>query len=275
MTAVSDGVPAGRVAGKKIVVTGAARGQGAAEVETLVREGADVVAVDILDREAQQMIAGVEGLGLMGTAVYHHLDVSSAEDWRVLAQRLTAEERPVDGLVNNAGINQRSRLHEVRLDDWNRTIAVNLTGPMLAIQALLPLMREGTSIVNVGSIAALTAHPTPAYTASKWALRGLSMIAAAEYGPQGIRTNVVHPGYIRTGMAEGAPREVLDAHLSLTPLGRVGLPHEVAAVVLFLLSDESAYVNGVEIPVDGGYSSHRGSKMIVDLLPPLAGQADA
>jgi 3alpha(or 20beta)-hydroxysteroid dehydrogenase len=271
---VSDPPGSGRVAGKTIIVTGAARGQGAAEVELLVREGADVIAVDVLDNEGQEMRQGLESLA--GSAVYEHLDVSSADGWSALAQRLVRERRPVDGLVNNAGVNQRSRLHEVKLDDWNRTIAINLTGPMLAIQKLLPLMHNGTSIVNVGSIAALTAHPTPAYTASKWALRGLSRIAAAEYGRQGIRTNMIHPGYIGTGMAESAPSEFLDAHLKLTPLGRVGLPREVAAVVLFLLSDESAYVNGVEIPVDGGYSSHGGSKLIVDLLAlPGAGAIDA
>ena len=265
----------GRVAGKTIVVTGAARGQGAAEVEVLVREGASVVAVDVLDSLGEQVVARLAGLP--GGATYLHLDVSSKDDWQALAQSLSAEGRVVDGLVNNAAVNVRARLHEISLDDWNRTIAVNLTGPMLGFQTLLPLMRPGTSVVNVGSVAGLTAHPTPAYTASKWGLRGLTRLTATEYGPQGIRTNVIHPGYIETEMAAGAPREFLDVHLALTPLGRSGSPEEVASVVLFLLSDESAYVNGVEIPVDGGYAAHGGSKAIVDLLrrttAPVAGAA--
>lgn len=262
---------AGRVAGKTIVVTGAARGQGAAEVEALAREGAHVLALDVRDDEAEELLSGIAG-----SAFYHHHDVSSPDDWQALAGRLRAEGRPVDGLVNNAAVTNRSRLHEVALEDWNRTLAVNLTGPMLGIQTLLPLMQPGASIVNVGSVAGLNAHPTPAYTASKWALRGLSRIAAAEYGGRGIRTNIIHPGYIDTPMAASAPAEFLNAHLSLTPLGRIGLPSEVAAVVVFLLSDESAYVNGAEIPVDGGYSSHGGSKVIVDLLPrPPAAQGGA
>ncbi|MGE0066585.1 MAG: SDR family NAD(P)-dependent oxidoreductase [Solirubrobacterales bacterium] len=257
---------AGRVAGKTVVLTGAAQGQGAAEAELLVREGADVIAVDVRDELGERL---VEELGKEegGTILFRHLDVTSPDDWRGLVDMLESTGRRVDGLVNNAGLNQRSRLHEVTLEDWNRSIAVNLTGPMLAVQNLLPLMGKGSSIVNVGSVAALNAHPTPAYSAAKWGLRGLSLITAAEYGPLGIRTNIIHPGYIDTKMAAAAPSAYTKAHLDLTPLGRAGSPAEVAPLVLFLLSDESSYVNGTEIPIDGGYASHGGSKMVVDLLP--------
>jgi 3alpha(or 20beta)-hydroxysteroid dehydrogenase len=248
---------AGRLDGKIVVITGAARGQGAAEVAAAVREGAEVIATDVLDEDGEKLAAG-----FAGRVRYRHLDVTSPEDWAALADGL----QRVDGLVNNAGIPQRSRLDAVSVPDWNRAIAVNLTGPMLGIQTLLPLLGAGSSIVNVGSVAALTAHHTVAYTASKWGLRGLSKVAAVEYGGRGIRTNTVHPGFIDTPMVAGAAPAFVEAHLSLTPLGRPGLPEEVAETVVFLLSDAASYINGVEIPVDGGYSSHGGTKVIIDAL---------
>jgi 3alpha(or 20beta)-hydroxysteroid dehydrogenase len=263
-----------RFDGKTVIVTGAARGQGAAEVAALVQEGAYVVAIDIDDDAGEGFVAGLPSTS--GEAVYRHLDVSSQEGWQALARDLREGGRHVDGLVNNAATQQRSRLHDVELDDWNRTLAVNLTGPMLSLQALLPLMRRGSSIVNVGSVAGLIAHPTPAYSVSKWGLRGLTRIAATEYGRLGIRTNIIHPGYIETKLASTAPAAFLENHLRLTPLERAAVPDEVATVVLFLLSDEAAYINGVEIPVDGGYTTHGGSKVMVDLLPPfeLAGDGE-
>ena len=119
----------------------------------------------------------------------------------------------VDGLINNAGVTSRVRLPDVELEEWNRVLAVNLTGPMLGIKTLLPLMHEGSSIVNVGSIAGLTGHYTAAYTASKWGLRGLTRTAATELGSRGIRVNAVHPGYIHTPMTANAPETFLQANL--------------------------------------------------------------
>jgi 3alpha(or 20beta)-hydroxysteroid dehydrogenase len=194
---------------KTIVVTGAARGQGEAEALMLAEAGADVVAVDVLEAEGRALAR--RATGAPGSVPFRMLDVSSPDDWRALAASLAGEGRVVHGLVNNAGIAHRARLHEVTLEGWNRTLAVNLTGPMLGIQACVPLMTAGGSIVNVGSVAALTALTSVAYTASKWALRGLTRVAALEYGSLGIRTNAVHPGYIETPILADANPAFLQA----------------------------------------------------------------
>jgi NAD(P)-dependent dehydrogenase (short-subunit alcohol dehydrogenase family) len=255
------GTVSNRLADRTIVVTGAARGQGAAEAAAIAAEGATVVATDVLDADGERLAESLRERGLRVT--YRHLDVAEPGDWAALAGAL---EPPVHGLVNNAGIPMRARLGSVELADWNRAFAVNTTGPMLGIQAITPLMTGGGSIVNVGSVAGLTAHHAVAYTASKWALRGLSAVAALELAPRGIRTNTIHPGYIDTPLMATANPVFVRAHLSLTPLGRPGTCDEVAPLVVYLLSDDAAYVNGAEITVDGGYSAHGGVKAIIDAL---------
>jgi 3alpha(or 20beta)-hydroxysteroid dehydrogenase len=236
----------GRVQDKLIVVTGAARGQGEAEAAKLAAEGATVIACDIASGD------GPAGPPPAQSVTQHALDVADPASWEALAAYLTEHVGRVDGLINNAGVTSRVRLPDVELEDWNRVLAINLTGPMLGIKTLLPLMGEGASIVNVGSIAGLTGHYTAAYTASKWGLRGLTRTAATELGARGIRVNAVHPGFIHTPMTAGAPATFYQANLDVTPLTRGGQPDEVADLMVFLMSDESRFISGAEIPIDGG-----------------------
>ncbi|MDX3245498.1 SDR family oxidoreductase [Streptomyces sp. ME18-1-4] len=238
-----------RLLGKVVVLTGAARGQGAAEAQALTREGARVIATDVTEAPGCR-----------------RLDVTSEKDWAELVAELGESYGQVHGLVNNAGVTWRARLDALRPEDMARVHAVNVTGPLLGIQHLARLMRPGASIVNVGSSAALTAHYPVAYTASKWALRGLSATAAMELGPRGIRVNTIHPGFIETEMTASAAPAFREANLAGTPLGRTGTVDDITPLVTFLLSDESSFITGAEIPVDGGLTAHGGAKPISDAV---------
>ena len=232
--------------GKVVVVTGAGQGIGAATARRLAADGARVVGVD---RAEDPGLPGVE---------HHRLDVTDDAGWA----RLTAGLDRVDGLVTAAGITWRARLGELDPVDLAHVHDVNVGGVLRAVQAVVPLMPAGGSIVVTGSAAALTGHYPLAYTAGKWALRGFVKAACLELGERGIRVNAVHPGYIETPMTASAPPGFRAANVAETPLGRTGTPEDVAALAAFLISDAASYISGAEIPVDGGMTAHGGVKSI-------------
>ena len=237
-----------RLDGKVALITGGARGQGAAEARLFAAEGAKVLITDVLDDEGAALAAD------LGVAVrYRHHDVADATDWAAAVEEATTAFGRLDILVNNAGIHSIVRIEDETLERFQRIIEVNLYGTFLGIQAALPALRAagGGSIVNISSMAGMKGYPGHgAYGASKWGVRGLTKTAAAELGPDGIRVNSVHPGAIRTAMLPASLND--EDRFTGLPLGRVGEAEEVANLVLFLASDESSYITGIEHVIDGG-----------------------
>ncbi|MGW0329076.1 glucose 1-dehydrogenase [Nocardia sp. NPDC003183] len=235
----------GRLAGKVAVISGGARGMGAAHARRFVAEGASVVIGDVLDDE------GATVAKELGDAVaYRHLDVREPEQWAGIVAAAVEEFGGLHVLVNNAGIVNGNLLVDFALDEWQRIIDINLTGTFLGMQAAVPAMKEagGGSIVNISSVEGMRGSPgLHGYTATKFAVRGLTKSAALELAPQGIRVNSVHPGLISTPMTEGIPADFLQI-----PLERAAEPDEVSALVAYLASDESSYSTGAEFVVDGG-----------------------
>ncbi|MFN0088689.1 MAG: SDR family NAD(P)-dependent oxidoreductase [Acidimicrobiales bacterium] len=240
-----------RLAGRVVLISGGARGQGAEEGALFASEGATVVLGDVLDEVGERAAGGID------RAEYAHLDVTSEADWDRVVGEVVARHGRLDGLVNNAGILTGGRLVNLQKADWDRTIAVNQTGVMLGMRAAAKAMIDagsGGSIVNISSVAGLEGiFGATSYTASKWAVRGMTKVAAKELGKHGIRVNSIHPGYIDTDMLveTGATRDV-ERSLKGVPLGRFGTPRDIADMALFLLSDASSYCTGQEFVVDGG-----------------------
>ncbi|MBL1078512.1 glucose 1-dehydrogenase [Nocardia sp. 2] len=243
----------GQLDGKVALVTGGARGMGAEHVRRFVAEGARVVFGDVLDDEGKALAAE-----LGDTARYVHHDVTSESDWTAAVSATTEAFGRLDVLVNNAGILRFKRILDMSLDEWNLIQNINVTGAFLGIRAAAPAMTEsgGGSIVNVSSVEGFVgAAGLSAYSASKFALRGLTKSAARELGHSGIRVNSVHPGGIATPMTAavaGASGVDGNSFFSELPIPRWGQPVEVSEVALFLASDASSYCTGGEFVVDGG-----------------------
>jgi 3alpha(or 20beta)-hydroxysteroid dehydrogenase len=237
---------AGRLTGKTVLITGGARGQGAAHAERLAREGARVFACDVLHEEGENLAAQLRDDGL--DVGYRGLDVTEASGW----QGLVGEIGPVDVLVNNAGIIHVASIAEQQRGAWDATLAVNLSGAMLGLQAVAPTMRDrGGSVINIASIFGVVGAPGyAAYCASKAGLIALTKVAALELAADGIRVNVIVPGGVSTPMNE---HEKEGGVIPDTPLRRRAHPSEISGAVVFLASEDSTFVTGSELVVDGGY----------------------
>ena len=257
----------GRLAGKVVLITGAARGQGAAEARLCAAEGAAVVLGDVLDEEGEAVAREIVAAG--GDARYVHLDISDEEDWARAVALAVDELGGLHGLVNNAAILRTENLQETTREIWEQVIAVNQTGPFLGMRAAIPAMRRthpahpGGSIVNVSSVMAWLGGEggvAAAYGATKGAIVALSKGAAMELAPLGIRVNSLHPGAIDTPMSDvgtGPEAPLARAQMeAMSPLNRFGTSEEVAWAALFLLTDEASFVTGSAMVVDGGYSIH-------------------
>ncbi len=249
----------GRLEGKAALISGGAQGQGESEVRLFAKEGARIVFGDILDTKGKKVEAEINEAG--GVAKYVHLDVTDEKDWNSAAKLLSKLYGKLDILVNNAGIAMAGKnLEEVTREEWDRIQEVNSKGVFLGVKAALPYMKAsgGGSIVNISSMAGIVGVPgISAYTASKGAVRLLTKSIAIEYGAHNIRCNSVHPGYIETEMISGllANSEAMTNRLAITPLGIFATAHDVALSVLYLASDESRYVTGSELVIDGGITA--------------------
>jgi 3alpha(or 20beta)-hydroxysteroid dehydrogenase len=239
----------GRVAGKVALITGGARGQGAAHARRLTEEGAKVVISDIRDEEGRALAAS---LGAAASYLSH--DVSSEAAWRGVMDAIQAQHGRLDVLVNNAAIIIKEGFQESDAERFERVFRVNTLGTFLGIKYASELMKSGGggSIINIGSIGSIRASPNfVGYASAKWAIKGLNKGAAVQFAKSNIRVNIIHPGIIDTDWiaTQGVTPEMGAA---ATPLGRVGKPEDIASAVLFLASDESSFITGAELVVDGG-----------------------
>ncbi len=245
-----------RLDGKVAIISGGARGQGAVEARMLAQEGAKVVFGDILDESGRQVEAELAEAGL--DATYVHLDVTSEDDWTAAVQSAVAKYGRLDILVNNAGILIRKGIEDTTVEDWDRIMAVNAKGVFLGTKAAIPAMREagGGSIVNISSTAGLVGSPegSASYTATKGAVRLLTKSTAIQYAGDGIRCNSVHPGPIDTEMIRDtlSDPERMASRMRRLPLKRIGTAEDIAYGVIYLASDESSFVTGSELVIDGG-----------------------
>jgi cyclopentanol dehydrogenase len=245
----------GRLDGKVALISGGARGQGATEARLFAREGARVVFGDILDDAGRQVEGEIRAAG--GEATYAHLNVTSEADWRAAVNTAVQRYGKLNVLVHNAGILLRRSIEDTTEDDWDRIMAVNVKGIFLGTKHAIPAMRHagGGSIITISSIAGLVgSRGASAYTASKGAVRLFTKATAVQHAKDNIRCNSVHPGPIDTEMIRDVLHDPVRRAERLThiPLGRAGTVEDVAYGVLYLASDESSFVTGSELVIDGG-----------------------
>ena len=247
-----------RFEGKTVLVTGGSRGQGEAEARIFAREGAHVVIADILDDQGEALAVEIGD-----AAMYCHLDVSSEEQWLMAVEKTLARFESLDVLINNAGIFTVSELEHTRIEDYMRMIEINQVGVFLGMKSVIAPMRQagGGSIVNISSVAALQGIANfCSYTASKWAVRGMTKSAAMELGPYGIRVNSIHPGPVDTPMIQGdCPELNDDAMYAKHPIPRMGSAEEIAKLVVFVASQDASFCTGAEFVADGGASAGPGT----------------
>lgn len=245
-----------RLEGKVALISGGARGQGAVEARMFAEEGASVVIGDILDEQGRQTEAELQELGYNVTFV--HLDVTSESDWDAAVQAAISAYGKLDILLNNAGILIRKNIEETTEEDWDRIFSINAKGVFLGTKAAIPAMREngGGSIINISSTAGLVGSPngSASYTATKGAVRLFTKSTAIQHAREGIRCNSIHPGPIETDMIADTLNDPANLALRMQrlPLGRVGRPSEIAYGAIYLASDESSFVTGSEVVIDGG-----------------------
>ncbi len=248
-----------RLEGKVAFVSGGARGMGAAEARLFAKEGARVVIGDVLEDEGRKVEAEINEAG--GEAIFVRLDVTSESEWEKAIAATVARFGKLDVIVNNAGISARGKVEDITVEDWDKVMDINAKGVFLGTKAAIPEMRKagGGSIINISSQLGLvgTDNSSPQYQASKGAVRLLTKATAIQYASEGIRANSVHPGPIHTTMTEARrlDPDTQKLMLSRIPLERYGEPDEVAYGVLYLASDESSFVTGSELVIDGGWTA--------------------
>jgi NAD(P)-dependent dehydrogenase (short-subunit alcohol dehydrogenase family) len=244
--------------GKVALISGGARGQGAAEARLFVKEGAKVVVGDVLDDQARKLADEINAAAGGRAVGSIHLDVTRAADWRNAVDLCEREFGGLDVLINNAGIFNMSGLEDTSEELWDSVVNINQKGVWLGMKMAVPAMRRrgGGAIVNISSVAGLTGSTgSTAYHGTKGAVRLLTKAAAVQYGPEKIRVNSVHPGIINTQMIDIVPAKMREGLSTMVPLRREGTAEDVAKLVLFLASDDSSYCTGAEFVVDGGLNA--------------------
>lgn len=238
---------------KVVFVTGGASGMGENMVKQFTAEGATVIAADVNEAALE------EKWGNNDKVVTVKLNVTSDEEWETAVKQVADQFGKVDVLVNNAGISTEKPMNDITIEDWRRLSDINSFGPFLGMKHVLPFMKEAGkgAIVNISSYTAIIGMGLNPYSASKGSVRAISRAAAAEFGQWGIRVNTVFPGVIETPMTKNleSSKDVLAGLIRMTPLQRLGQPEDVVNSVLFLASEEAAYITGAELVIDGGYSA--------------------